>query len=339
MIISKNFNARRRNMSTRNDASKEEADREFVLTRVFDAPAALVFKAWTDPKQMAHWWGPHTFTNPVCEMDVRPGGAYRIVMRSPDGVEYPMKGFFREVVESRRLVFTNDLSEHPDEWHNMIDPNRLKGKGKPAVDAITTVTFDEHQGKTTLTIHMCFESAATRDAHVRHGMADGWSQSLERLDQLLATSTSDREIVITRDFDAPRELVWQAMTDPQRVIHWWGPRGFTTTIEQMDVRPGGVWKQVMHGPDGTDYPNKHIFKEVVKPERLVYSHGGGKKGSPSVQCEATWTFDALDAGKTRVMIHMVFASAADRDTVVKEYGAIEGGRQTLGRLAEFLAKG
>ena len=149
---------------------------------------------------------------------------------------------------------------------------------------------------------------------------------------------TDREIVITRDFDAPRELVWEAMTDPRHVVHWWGPRGFTTTIEEMDVRPGGVWKHVMHGPDGTDYPNKSFFKEVVKPGRLVYAHGGGRKGGPGAQFEATWTFYALDACKTRVTIRMVFPSAAARDKVVKEYGAIEGGKQTLERLAEHLPK-
>jgi uncharacterized protein YndB with AHSA1/START domain len=149
---------------------------------------------------------------------------------------------------------------------------------------------------------------------------------------------SDREFSITRIFDAPRELVWQAWTDPKHVAQWWGPRGFTTTIEEMDVRPGGVWKQVMHGPDGTDYPNKSVFKEVVKPERIVYSLGGGKKGAPGVHFEATWTFDALDDGKTRVTIRMVFPSAEDRDKIVKEYGAIEGGKQTLERLAEHLPK-
>ena len=147
----------------------------------------------------------------------------------------------------------------------------------------------------------------------------------------------DREIVLTRVFDAPRELVWQAWTDPQHVVHWWGPRGFTTTIEKMDVRPDGVWKHVMHGPDGTDYPNSSVFKEVVKPERIVYSHGGGKKGGPGAHFVATWTFEAL-GDKTRVTIQMVFASPADRDLVVKEYGAIEGGKQTLERFAEYLTK-
>jgi uncharacterized protein YndB with AHSA1/START domain len=153
-----------------------------------------------------------------------------------------------------------------------------------------------------------------------------------------AEAPADREIVITRVFDAPRELVWQAMTDPEQVVHWWGPRGFTTTIEEMDVRPGGVWKHVMHGPDGTNYPNRSIFTEVVQPERIVYSHGGGREGGSAAEFEAMWTFDALDNGKTKVTIRMVFPSAADRDKVVKEYGAIEGGKQTLARLAEQLAK-
>jgi uncharacterized protein YndB with AHSA1/START domain len=152
------------------------------------------------------------------------------------------------------------------------------------------------------------------------------------------SDTQDREIVISREFNAPRELVWEAMINPKHVVNWWGPRGFSTTIEEMDVRPGGIWKHVMHGPDGVDYPNKSIFKEVTKPERIVFSHGGGKKGGPGAIFEATWSFDALDSGKTKLTIHMVFPSAADRDKVVKEYGAIEGGKQTLERLAEYLPK-
>jgi len=151
------------------------------------------------------------------------------------------------------------------------------------------------------------------------------------------TNTSGREIVISRVFDAPRELVWEAWTNPGHVAQWWGPNGFTTTIEKMDVRPGGTWQHVMHGPDGTDYPNKSVFTEVVKPERIVYDHGGGRKGSTGVHFTATWTFDEPEAGKTKLTIHMVFPSAEDRDKIVKEYGAIEGGNQTLARLAEHLA--
>lgn len=151
-----------------------------------------------------------------------------------------------------------------------------------------------------------------------------------------SASTADREIVISRVFDAPRELVWEAWTNPKHVAQWWGPNGFTTTFETMEVRPGGEWKHVMHGPDGTDYPNHSVFIEVVKPERIVYSHGGGKEGAPEVRFESTWTFEALAGNKTRLTMRAVFASAAERDMVVKVYGAIEGGKQTMGRLADYL---
>jgi uncharacterized protein YndB with AHSA1/START domain len=92
-----------------------------------------------------------------------------------------------------------------------------------------------------------------------------------------AESLADREIVLTRVFDAPRELLWDAWTDPKHVVKWWGPRGFTITIHEMDVRPGGIWNHTMHGPDGTDYPGQCVFIEVVKPERIVYSMTGEKK--------------------------------------------------------------
>ncbi len=99
------------------------------------------------------------------------------------------------------------------------------------------------------------------------------------------TTPSDREIVMTRVFDAPREVVFEMWTDPKHLVHWWGPRGFTTTIQEMDVRPGGLWRKIMHGPDGANYPNHSVFLEVVKPERLVYKHGGHKEGGSSVVFE------------------------------------------------------
>jgi uncharacterized protein YndB with AHSA1/START domain len=150
-----------------------------------------------------------------------------------------------------------------------------------------------------------------------------------------AEDTSDRELVLTRVFDAPRELVWDAFTDAKQVVKWWGPNGFTTTIHEMDVRPGGVWRHTMHGPDGTDYANESVFREVVKPERIVYSHSGGKAGDPGAPCEVTWTFEAQGA-RTKLTGRMVFPSAAVHEHVVKTYGVIEGGKQTLERLAEHL---
>lgn len=151
-------------------------------------------------------------------------------------------------------------------------------------------------------------------------------------------SLADRSIVVSRVVNAPRELVWQAMTEPAHIVHWWGPRGFTTTIGEMDVRLGGAWRHIMRGPDGTEYPNSCIFTEVLKPERLSFSNEGRKKGGPHVEFEATWTFESLAAGSTRVTIRMVFPTAGDRDKIVREYGAIEGAKQTLERLSEHLPK-
>ncbi|MBI5094945.1 MAG: SRPBCC family protein [Candidatus Hydrogenedentes bacterium] len=156
-------------------------DRDFVITRVLNAPRTLVFDAWTIPKHMARWWGPRDFTNPVCEMDVRPGGAYRIVMRGPDGAEYPVSGVFQEVVRPERLIMSMDCSEHTDEWHDQVNPVRDKSK-KPFLMALQIVTFEEFGAKTKLTVRTRFDSPLIRDGMLKVGMTEGWSQSLDRLE-------------------------------------------------------------------------------------------------------------------------------------------------------------
>ena len=144
----------------------DSAPREVEFTRVFDAPRDLVFKAWTDPKHVAKWWGPRGFTNPRCELDARAGGAIRIDMRGPDGTVYPMSGTFTEVRAPERLVFTSGA----------LDP-----QGRPLFEVLTTVTFAEHGGKTTLTLKAQVVQATAEAAPHLNGMREGWSQSLERL--------------------------------------------------------------------------------------------------------------------------------------------------------------
>jgi uncharacterized protein YndB with AHSA1/START domain len=142
------------------------------------------------------------------------------------------------------------------------------------------------------------------------------------------------EIKITRLVNAPRELAFSAWTDPEKVVKWWGPNGFTTTTERMDVRPGGVWKYVMHGPDGVDYPNMTVYEEIVPPERLVYTQTGDP-GERAIQFRSTVTF-VQEGGQTRITLQSVFKTPDDRDYVVEKYGAVEGGIQHLARLNEFL---
>lgn len=148
-------------------------------------------------------------------------------------------------------------------------------------------------------------------------------------------------IIARRVFDAPRELVFEVWTDPKHLARWWGPNGFTTTTHSFDMRTGGIWRFVMHGPDGRDYQNRITYEEVVRPERLVYRHGGGADVEP-VQFVTTVTFEELEGGaggggKTRITMRMDFPSTAERDRVIREYGAAEGVAQTLARLAAYVA--
>jgi len=151
-----------------------------------------------------------------------------------------------------------------------------------------------------------------------------------------ASLVGDREIAITRIFDAPRELVFKVWTDPHHIGQWWGPIGFTTTTFKMDVKPGGVWRFVMHGPDGRDYQNKITYVEVVESQRIVYNLGGDKDCEP-VNFQATVTF-ADEGGKTKLTMRMIFPSASARDYCVNTYGAVDGLTQTTARLGEYVKK-
>ena len=161
-----------------------------------------------------------------------------------------------------------------------------------------------------------------------------------RTEKIGATSRVDldrdpRSIIGTREFDAPRALVFSAWTDPKHLAQWWGPFGFTTTTSSFDFRPGGVWRFVMHGPDGRDYQNRITFEEIVPPQRIVYRHGGGDDVEP-VQFRQTVIFEDL-GGRTRITWRGEFPSAAERDRVIKEYGADKGLAETLSRLGDYVA--
>jgi uncharacterized protein YndB with AHSA1/START domain len=148
-----------------------------------------------------------------------------------------------------------------------------------------------------------------------------------------------RSIIGTRVIDAPRELVFSAFTDPKYLAQWWGPDGFSTTTSAFDFRPGGRWRFVMHGPDGRDYQNLITFEEIVRPQRIAYRHGGSEESGDAdvepVQFRTTILFEAL-GGKTRLTWRGDFPSAAERDRVIKDYGADKGLVQNLARLAAFV---
>lgn len=150
--------------------AKPLTEREVTITRVFDAPRTLVFRAWTDSRHLAQWWGPKGFTNPVCEIDARVGGALRIHMRAPDGSIYPMKGEIRELIAPERLVFTNIA---------------VDAAGHHLLEGVTIVTFADEDGRTKLTLRTRAKAVVEYAAAYLQGMEAGWTESIDKLQALL----------------------------------------------------------------------------------------------------------------------------------------------------------
>jgi uncharacterized protein YndB with AHSA1/START domain len=149
------------------------------------------------------------------------------------------------------------------------------------------------------------------------------------------SATADREIVISRVIRAPRELVFEAFTEVRHLARWWGPDGFTTTTRAFEFRVGGVWDFVMHGPDGTDYPEWISWTEIAPPERIALRHGEFR-GDPKA-FESVLTF-APEGAATRIEMRTLFPTRELRDEAVEKYHAIEGGQQTLSKLAAYVTE-
>ena len=298
---------------------EDRIEREVSITRLFDAPRELVFRSFTEAEHIAAWWGPEGFTAPECESDPRPGGKLRIVMRGPDGADLPVDATYLEVDAPSRLV---------------IESNAVGPDGTVLLEAVNTVTFAERDGKTEVIVHARATALVPEAAAMLVGMDAGWTQSLQCLDDVL-TGAVDRQFVIMRLFDVPREVVFRAWTDPEQLLHWWGPTGFSLTIEEIDVRPGGTWRFTMHGPDGVDYPNVARYEIVDAPRRLVFMHSGEEVTAEDPAFRSTVTFDDM-GGKTVLTMRAVFETAEARDLVQEKYHALEGGNETLDRLGAHL---
>jgi len=152
--------------------SAPNSDRELLLTRLIAAPRQKLFKAWTDPELLKQWFAPLPYTTPVAELDVRPGGASRIVMRDPEGNEFPNRGVYLEVLENERLVFT-------DAYTKAWEPS-----AKPFMTVI--LTFADEGGKTRYTARVCHWTVADREAHEKMGFHEGWGRCADQLAALVA---------------------------------------------------------------------------------------------------------------------------------------------------------
>jgi uncharacterized protein YndB with AHSA1/START domain len=290
-------------------------EKPLVLERVFDAPVALVWRALTDVDDMRHWY----FDLPAFE----PRVGFEFQFRAgKEETKYLHRCEVTEAIPNKRLAYT---------W---------RYEGYEGDSLVTFELFAEGKKTRLRLTHTGLETFSRIAAFAKANFLAGWTGIVgSNLKNFVETRRSeklvgDREIAATRILDAPRELVWKVWTDPVHIAKWWGPNGFTTTTYAMDLKPGGVWRYVMHGPDGRDYQNKVTYLEVVEPERLVYTLGGAEDVEP-VSHHVTVTF-AESSGKTRIDMRMVFASAEARTHVIETYGAFEGLKQHLGRLEVYL---
>jgi len=315
-------------------ARKIKNKEEITISRVYDAPRELVWKAWTDPEHFKRWWGPKVFTTPFSKIDLRVGGKYLSCMRGPDGKDYWSTGVYREIVPNERIVLTDSFA---DEKGNIVPASHYGMTGDWPLEMLVTVTFEELGGKTKIIL---------RHEGIPSGMMSelteaGWSESFDKLADSIVTDDRTRilaergkqEVIISRVFDAPRDLVFRAYTDPSLIPQWWGPRYLTTTVDKMDVRPGGMWRFVQLDAAGNGYAFHGVYHEVRSPERIVDTFEF--EGMPGHVSLETCTLEEI-GGKTKMIGRSVYQTVEDRDGMIKS-GMEEGVFESMDRLAELLA--
>ena len=322
-------------MVKKKEPIKEQIESGLIITRVFDAPRELIWKAWTVPGLFVRWWGPENFTAPVVRMDLREGGKYLNCMRSPEGQEFWSTGVYREIVPMERLVITDSFA---DDKGNIVPASQYGMPGDWPLELLVTVTFEEIEGRTKMTLeHIGIPSGKMSD-----DTRAGWNESFDKLEQniiikkdfTLIAEPGKQEIILTRVFDAPRKRVFEACTDPSLISEWWGSGRFTTIVDKMDVRPGGMWRFINRDAEGNEYAFHGVYHEIRSPERIVDTFEF--EGTPGHVSLETMTLEE-QGGKTKLVTRSVFQSVQDRDEMVKS-GMEEGAAETMDRLAELLKK-
>jgi uncharacterized protein YndB with AHSA1/START domain len=307
---------------------------ELYITRIYDAPVKMVWDAWTDPKQVAKWWGPRGFTLTTKSKDVRTGGSWVYTMHGPDGVDYPSKTIFLEVEKYSRLVY--------DHGGNDDRPPMFR----------VTVQFTETAGKTKMEMTMALPTAEAAAETKKFIKKAGGDSTWDRLAEHLSEESSSKEVfVINRTFDAPLNLMFEMFTDPKHFSQWLPPTGFTMKYLKADIKPGGTSFYCMTGGDTAMY-GKAIYQEVSKPHRIVYTQYFCDENEKITRhpFAPTWpeamrteiTLESESADKTRVTIQWEVAgdaSAIERETFAKAKGGMtQGWTGSFDKLEDYLAK-
>ena len=226
---------------------------EIRITRIYEAPVQAVWDAWTDPEQVAQWWGPRGFTLTTHSKDLRPGGHWNYTMHGPDGTDYPNKTHYFEVEKYSKLVY--------DHGANDDQPPLFR----------VTVLFSEIDGKTKMEMSMALPTPEAADETRKFIKKAGGDSTWDRLAEYLEKESSGKEkFVINRVFDVPLELMFDMWTNPKHFSQWLPPTGFKMEFIKSDIRPGGSTFYFMSGGDVKMYGRAEYLK-IEKPDCLVYT--------------------------------------------------------------------
>lgn len=291
---------------------------DLTLHRILKAPRALVWRCWTEPELMKHWFCPKPHFVTEAKVDLRAGGQFFTVM-NVNGDLYPSDGSFLEVVPQERLVFTDLLLS---DWRPVDAP----GLGFTAI-----ITLKDHPQGTEYTALARHRTPEQARKHEEMGFSQGWGIAAEQLEAAalaLAATDDPRDMLLSRVIRATPEAIWNAWTDPEVLPRWFGPEGHSCRTIEIDLRQGGFWRFDMIGPDGTVYPNRHRFRLFDRPRRIEFDLDDGTGHSVK---HAFVTLTPV-AGGTQVELRMRFPDAESRQQAA-EFGAIRLGLTTLGKLA------
>lgn len=299
----------------------------FSISREFDAPRDLVWEANTRAEHLLRWIGPPGAEALASRMDFRVGGRHHYGYRLPHGGEIWGLQTYEAIEPMDRIVVLQSFAD--PQGHVIANPMAPTWPRRMR----STTTFTDLGGRTRVTISwQPFEASdaenATFDA-AREGMSQGFGGMFVVLEGYLELAA--REVVQSRVVAAPRGLVWRAFSEPEHVNRWWGPDGFRNENVTMRFEVGGEWRFDMVAPDGTRFPNLVVYTEIVPERTIAFDHGDGER----VWFVTTIQF-ADEAEGTRVTQVQRFPTAAERDHVIRTYGAIEGGKQHFAKLEAYL---
>ena len=306
-------------------ATKQNLAEAVIVERTFNAPVARVWKALTDVEEMQRWYFD------LKEFEPEVGFEFEFIVEH-EGVKYHHLCKITEVIPQKKLAYT---------W---------RYKGHEGNSLVTFELFAEGEKTRLKLTHEGLETFPKLPAFARENFKQGWTSIASELQQFLEKDADEKEFVISRAFDAPRDKVWKAWTDREQLMQWFGPKGFTMTTAKLDFRPGGTFHYCLRSSDGKEMWGKFVYREIVAPERIVLVNSFSDKDGNLTRHPAspTWPREMLttttfteEKGKTTVTVRWIPLNPTDDERKTFE-GARDGMRQgwtgTFDQLSDYLAK-